>query len=253
MQPKKIKFIVSVIAVFLFLGFAKNMIVQAAIAGSISAAAHVPVEISKTSAMLSSSSIRLGGFRALNPNGFPEKVMLDVPSIWVQYDPPSFFKGQAHFKEVGIDLRELRVIKNRDGKLNIDSVKPTREENEKRRKAAETSQANRKPMKLKIDKLTLSIGRVVYVDYSVGGSPQTQVFEIGIRDRLFTNVEDATTLVNLVMFEALRRTTLSRILNMDLSLFKNGAFGAFDEGMNLFSGSSQKVEDTAKNLLQLFN
>ncbi len=253
MRNKKLKIAAIAIAVFFILSLMKNAIVQVVIHGSISSAAHVPVRIQKTRLGLLSSSIRLDGLKVYNPKGFSEKVMVDAPLISASCDLPGFFKGQAHFRDIQLDIKEVVVVKNREGRLNIDAVKPTAEDKKKRQEKEEETRAKQKPVKLKIDALILSIGRVVYKDYSAGGAPKTQVFEINMRDRVFTDIHDPATVVSLVMFEALTRTTLSRLLDLDLNVFKDGAVGALDKGLGLVSGGSKKIENTAKDLLNLFN
>ena len=251
---KLLKKVIIVVAALLVLSVMKNGIVQAMIEKAVSTAAHVPVHIGRTQAKILSTSIRLSSLRVFNPKGFPEKVMLDAPLISVDYELAPIFKGQVYFKEVTIDLKELIVVKNRDGKLNIDAVKPSSKENAERKEKQKESREKKRPMKLQIDRLRLSIGRVVYRDYSGGGSsPAEQVFEINMKDRVFTNINDPAVVVNIVMFEALTRTTLSRILSLDTNIFKEGTMNALSKSFDLVDDGSQTIEKTAKNLFNLFN
>lgn len=243
-----------VVVVVFVLSVMKNGIVQAMIEKAVSSAAHVPVHIGRTQAKILSTSIRLEGLRVFNPAGFPEKVMLDAPLVSADYELPAIFKGRVHFKEIDVDLKELIVIKNRDGKLNVDVMKPTHKENAERKEKQKQTQEKKKPMALQIDRLRLSIGRVVYRDYSGGqSSPSEQVFDINIRDRIFTDIHDPAVVVNVVMFEALTRTTLSRILSLDTNMFKEGGLDALGKGLDLVDGGSQTVENTAKGILNMFN
>lgn len=243
----KIKIIIIVLAALLALGFAKNIIVQSVISGVVSKAAHVPVSIGSTSASFIFSSIDIRGFRLHNPKGFPERMMLDISRIFIDFDPAPLLKGQAHFEEVKLNLKELVVIKNREGLLNVDAVKPTQEQKHE----SEAARKSKEPPKLKIDKLYLSIGRVVYKDYSLGGEPRVEVFDVNIQDRVFTNIEDPNTVVSVVMFEALTRTTLSRLASLDLGSFKAGGMDVGDLSGFVDKGSDS-VEGAAKGILSLF-
>ena len=216
--------------------------------GGISKAAHVPVHIGSTHVGLLSSSINLKNIRVYNPKGFPERRMLDAPQLFIHFDLPAFFKSKVHFKQVRINLKELIVIKNRDGRLNVDALKPTELERNKKEKAKPG-----KAPEFQIDELHLTIGRVVYKDYSAGSPPQVQTFEIGIQDRVFTNINDPTAVVSLVMFEAMTRTTLSRLLNLDLGVFKDGASGVLSKSLGMVGDGTDSIQDTAKNILKLFN
>ena len=254
MKSKPIKILLSVVAGVFVLSLMKNSIIQAVIEHSISSAAHVPVHIGRTQAKIFSTAIRLERLRVLNPKGFPEKVMVDAPLVSVDYELPPIFKGQVHFKEVNVNLKELIVIKNREGQLNVNAVKPTPKENAERKEKQNEIQKKKKPMKLKIDRLRLSIGRVVYRDYSGGGSsPTEQIFEVNMRDRVFTDIHDPAVVVNVVMFEALTRTTLSRILSLDTDMFKEGTMNVLSKGFGAVDKGSQTIEKTAEGILSLFN
>ncbi len=244
----KIKIIIIVLVVFLAFGFVKNSIIQSVISTTISKAAHVPVSIGSTSASLLSSSIRIKNLRLYNPRGFPEKLMLEIAQIFIDFDPAPLLKGQAHFQEVRVDLKQLVVIKNKDGRVNVDAVKPAKGESRERAAAKSKGEGP----KLKIDKLYLSIGRVVYKDYSLGGEPRVEVFDVNMQDRVFTNIEDPNAVVSLVMFEALTKTTLSRLANLDLGSFEGGAGDAVGGLSNFVGKGSDGVENAAKGILSLF-
>ncbi|HTL69692.1 MAG TPA: AsmA family protein [Candidatus Eisenbacteria bacterium] len=251
----KLKLIGAILLVFVVLTVLKNGIIQTAITASVSRAAHVPVRISNTDFSLLKSSIRLKGLKVMNPSGYADKLMIDAPLILIDMDPQALFRGQAHFEEVRLDLREVCVVKNKDGKLNIDAAKPTQQEKEKQKQAAAPAEPRKpgaKGPKLKIDKLYLSIGKVTYKDYSAGGAPAVQEFPIDIKDRVYTNIDNPSAIVSLIMFEALTRTTLSRLAGLDVGVFKDGALGAISGGLGLVSDGAEGLEKKAKGLLKLF-
>lgn len=251
---KTVKIFLIALAALFVLSLMKNGIVQAMIEKAVSSAAHVPVHIGKTSAKILSTSIRLERLRVENPRGFHEKTMLSAPLISVDYDLPPLFKGQVYFKEVDLDLEELIVIKNAEGKLNIDAVKPSKEETAKRKEKEKEAQEKKKPLKLQIDRLKLSIGRVAYKDYSGGRKePAVQIFDINMRDKVFTDIHEPGAVVSVVMFEALTRTTLSRILGLDTSMFKEGALDTLSKSFDLVSGGSDKLEEATKGIFGLFD
>lgn len=243
--------IVAVAALFL-IGVAKNLLIQSVLAASISRAAHVPVGIGHTDASFLKSSIRVKDIRVKNPPGFKEKLMLHAPLIAIHFDVPAFFKGSAHFQEIRLDLKEVVVVKNAQGKLNIDAMKPREEEKKKRKKAREEKAKGKAP-KLMIDKLYLTIGRVVYKDYSSGAKePVVQTFDINIKDRLYAKIDNPSGIISLIMVEALTRTTLSRLADFDVSIFKDGALGAVSGGLGAVGDGADALENTAKGIAGLF-
>ena len=246
---KKVKILI-IVLVILFVGsIVKNSLFQSVLAGALSKATHVPVRIGSTNLGILSGKLTLRGIRIYNPKSFPEKLMLDAPLVAVHLDSSALFQRRLHFKDVKLNVKEIIVIKNRDGQLNVDALKATGEE--KRKSEAPKSKTEMPP--LKIDRLSLTVGRVVYKDYSGGGSPMVQEFDVNIQDRVYTNIENPAAIVSLIMFEALTRTTLSRLANLDISSFKDQATGALSQGLDLVGGGADTAENAAKNILDLFN
>jgi hypothetical protein len=255
---KKVLKICAVIAiVFLALNLVKNLVIQSILGSALSGAAHVPVSIGNTDAKIIASSIRLKNITVKNPKEFSDRQMIDMPQIYIDFDPAALFKGVAHFQEVRLDLKEVVVVKNRDGKVNIDAVKPTEDEKKKQkeevaRKKETKPKEKQKAPKLQIDKLYLSIGRVLYKDYSGGGEPKIQTFDVNIKERLYTNIQNPSGVVSLIMLEVLTNTTLSRLVNLDPSIFRDGALGALSGSLGLVGDGADAFEDTAKGLVKLF-
>lgn len=245
--------VVSLVVAFLVLTVMKNGLIQTVLGASLSSAAHVPVRIGGTDARLLSGFISLSGISIDNPRGFPERRMVVIPRLTIDLEPASLLKNRAHFEEVRLDLAELTVIKNRKGELNVNALKPSPAEKEKAKKAQEPDKKGSPKPTLQIDKLVLSIGRVTYKDYSGGGEPKVQVFDIQIKDRIYTNIQNPSMIVSLIMMEALTRTTLSRLADLDMDVFKDGAAGALGGGLELLKDGTQTFEDTTKGVLKLFS
>lgn len=249
---KKIKWILGIVVVLVLLSVMKNVILQFVIETSLSKAAHVPVKIGATHFSLSKRSIDLRDIRIMNPSSFTDRVMLDAPQVAIAVVPSEFLKGRAHFTEARLNLKEIVVVKNKDGQLNVNALKPKTEGEKPAARPDEKPSAGTQPTKLQIDKLYLTIGRVVYKDYSAGSAPAVQTFDINMKDREFTNITDPKTVISLIMFEALTRTTLSRLTDLDLNNFKDGAVGVLAGSLGLVGDSAQSVGDKAKKLLNLF-
>ncbi|MGH7198456.1 MAG: AsmA family protein [Candidatus Omnitrophota bacterium] len=240
----KIKILIIVIAAFIAFSFVKNTFFQTAIGAALSKAAHVPVSIGSTSVRFLTSSIHLKNIKFRNPKGFPGSLMVDIQEVFIDFDPGALFKGQAHFEEVKLNLKEVIVVKNREGLLNVEAVKPTEAEKQKPKR----QKGKGEPAKLRIDRLYLTVGRVVYKDYSAGGEPAIQTFDVNIENREYRNIEDPSVVVSLIMFEALTRTTLSRLANLDVGTFKQG----FSGGLDTVATSAGSLEEKVKGVLGLF-
>jgi hypothetical protein len=251
-MKRAVKIVVLAAVVLVVLGAIKNTIAQTVLTTTLSNVAHVPVKIGSTRVSFMSASIEVKNLRVYNPAGFPDKLMLDVPQVFIEFDPPALSKGQAHFKTVKLDLKELQVIRDKSGRLNVDVVKPTKTETSKAQSEAKATSGGKAP-KLHIDLMLLSIGRVVYKDYTGGGEPAIQTFDINIENREYRDIQDPTAVVSVIMFEALTRTTLSKLADLDLHSFKEGGLNALSESLGIVGNGQEAVQNTAKKLLNLFN
>src|SRR3989338_3220226 len=139
---KKIKVLIGVVVVLLVLGWVKDGIFHSIIAASLSKAARVPVRIGSTRVSFMKTAIALKNIRLYNPRSFPEKLMIDATMVAIDFDLGALWKGRLHFEEVKLNLKEVVVVKNRDGRLNVDAVKPSAKEEKK--KPAKPSREDRK-------------------------------------------------------------------------------------------------------------
>lgn len=197
-MSKKIPVILIIVALALaILGISKDYLIKSSVALAASKIMGVKVGIDGFSLGIAKPVIRVKGFRLYNPQGFPEEPMVDISKVSVEYDFGALMKKQLYFNRVEFDLNEMTVVKNKDGRLNVDELKVAKKEEE----PAE-------PMALRIDYLSLSIGRVIYKDFSKGEKPSIEIFEANIKNKAFKNISSAQQLASLVLLEALKPTAI---------------------------------------------
>ena len=241
-------FVIAAVSLLVLNG-AKNAFTGFVVSTALSRAAHVPASVGSVSLQLTRARLTLKNVKLFNPRGYPEKLLLDLPEVDVQFDPASIFTGRLHFKKIKVNLKELIVIKSRDGQVNVNALRPSKTQVAESKKNG----APQRTAGIRIDELTLSIGQVVYKDYSAGRTPSTQVFDLHVQERTFRNVESLSSVVSILMFETLTRTTLNRLVNLDTTLFKEGAGSALTKGLGLAGNGADTVQDAAKGILNLFN
>lgn len=229
-----------VLALVLVLSVAKDTIAKVSV--------EKAVEL-VTGLRLSMSSFNIGIIRTLvdikdlvlyNPKGFEEKIMLDMPEIYVDYDLPAIAKGKVHLEEVRIDLKEFVVVKNDKGELNLDSLKVVRDQKEG---AKETAVEKGKAPQVQIDKLELKIGKVVYKDYSKGAKPSVQEFDVNL-DEEYRNVDDLNKLVSLIVVKALSNTTIARLTNFDLKGLQGSVSDTLATAQKVTAQVATKAQET---------
>src|SRR4030042_1787266 len=101
-------------------GIVKNLIIKSVVTTAASRITGAPVHMDGFQLNIISSTIHISGFKMYNPSGFPEGILVSCPKIKVIYDRATLFKRKRHFLLVEIELQEMGLTKNKEGKLNVD-------------------------------------------------------------------------------------------------------------------------------------
>ncbi len=179
----------------------------------ISVAEHVlgaHVELGSLEVRPREQTVRLKDLIVHNPAGFPEGKLIDLAEIRAHYNFCSILRGRMHFFDVAVDMREMVVIKNKDGKLNVDGLRVA-QKNDSAQPARRPQKSSRLPAQaapLQIDRVTLTLGKVIVKDYTKGPSPVTEVFNPRIRNKTYTKITGVEQFAVLILVEAMRPAAL---------------------------------------------
>ncbi len=173
----------------------RNLIIKSVVTTAVSRIVGAPVHIDWLSLNYLSSTIHISGFKMYNPSGFPEGILLSCPKIEVIYDRATLFQQQRHFIFMKIELKEMGITKNKEGKLNVDALKIVQEEKSARSSA------------VRIDLLDLNIGQVVYKDYRDGTEPSVRVYEFN-KHKIYKSIPTLQQLIILSLVEPMKAATI---------------------------------------------
>ncbi|MBI4706495.1 MAG: hypothetical protein HY761_01015 [Candidatus Omnitrophica bacterium] len=154
-----------------------------------------PTNVGGFSLSVIRQSVKITNFKMYSPEGFPRDIMIDIPLMRVSCDLPSILKGKIYLKELVLDLREMGLVKNKEGKLNVDSLKISQAKGEVKKST--------KQMPIQIDLVQLNIGRVVNKDYSAQGGPVIKVYDVGVK-KTYKNISSIQQLIALIIAESLK-------------------------------------------------
>ena len=178
------KIVIVIIVIFLALIVLKDFIIQGAISHVGSNVLGAPVEIGSFGWNLFTQKIHIRNLRVLNPPGFPQRPLIDIPVIDVDYDLASLIKGNLHFPYINVDIKEMVVVKNKQGKLNVDALKFSQKST-----VQSPSQPPQTVRPLSIDVMKLSLERTVYMDYLHTNQPLVKVYDVGFKNKTFKNIK----------------------------------------------------------------
>lgn len=216
--------VVCIVVALVLLSAAKDIAVKVAVEKGTELATGLRLGIRSMHVGILRTVVSIKDLRLFNPEGYPEKVMLDAPEVYVAYDLPAVFKSKVHLTEMRFDLKELTVIKNKKGELNLNSLKMAKKEKPKKQ-AAKTEKEpakKEKAMELQIDNLELKVGKVVYKDYSRGETPEVKEFNVNLNER-YKNIKDMRMLTSLIIFAAIKNTAVAQLTGFDPAELKANA------------------------------
>lgn len=217
---KKVLLIIAAVIIVLFL--AKDFVAGAIFTSGVRAFTDLPAGVKSMKVGIFKSAVDISGFKVYNPkNAFKDRVMLDMPALYVHYDLGSLLTGANHLKKMKLELKELFVIRNEGGELNLDSLKAIQAK-------GGGAKGAKKEMKFKIDELELKIGKVIYKDYTKGATPYVKEFNIALDER-YENIDNPYTFASLVMFKALANTDIASLTNFDTGSLKDAVSDAVNK------------------------
>jgi hypothetical protein len=219
----------------------KDQIIKFSIEKGVEVVTGLKMNIRSLNVGIFHSAVRIKGLRIFNPPQFKDRVMMDMPEIYVDYDLPAIFGGNVHLKELRLNLKELIVVKNAKGELNLNSLKVVKAKNDGVKPEAEGGKAPN----MQIDSLDLKIGRAVYKDYTASPSPSVKEFNVNI-DEHYANITNPYAVVSIIVVKALANTAIAGLANFDL----NGLQGTVMDSLAKYTGVSGKATDLAKKALQ---
>ena len=182
------------------------------LAGILSSAIVAPVKVGRVSLGLSGAGIY--GLVIGNPKGFNEKRLASVPEASVTYDLGALFKGKVHLKQIRINMQEVTIERNGEGKFNLMEIKalkkPAQAPVESKQPEPAKPQDPSKPSEptklppLQIDEVNLDLGKARFASNGT-----VKEFDLGVKNQTFHNVTYAPALIRDMVFFILKKVGMS--------------------------------------------
>lgn len=236
-------------AVIIVIGVAKNVVAKAAVENGVTLITGLTLSLDRMDVGLLKSAVGIRGLRLHNPSGFPDQVMVDLPEIYVHYDLGAFLGGTVHLREVRLNLREFTVVRDRNGTLNLDSLNVVKESKAAKKGAAAPAKKAGMP-EIRIDALELTVGKVVYKDYTGGGAPKVQEFTVNIHER-YEHITNPYVLGGIVVSRALMQTSIAKLANFDLGSLQSLAGAQLQQAKKIVGDAvtaAQTLQGTAEGV-----
>lgn len=242
-MKKLITVVLVLVVALVMLSVVKNGIAKMAVSGGVKMVTGLGLDIQSMDVGVLKTLVGIRNLRVLNPRGFPDRVMADVPEVYIDYDLGSFLKGKVHLEEVRLNLQEFTVVKNEKGVLNLDSLKTVQETKE-----GESSQKKKgKAPEIQIDVLDLQVGKVIYKDYSRGTPPKVSEYNVNLHER-HENITNPYVLGSLIVSRALLHTAVAKLADFDLDALEGQVADVMKRSRGILTTTAGSTREAGKEV-----
>jgi len=209
----------------------RNILARTIIIKGIKATTGMDIDVGRIQIGLTQPGILVSGLKIYNPQGFSDRLLADIPEIYVDLDLAGLFKNFVHMRMIKIDINEFNVVLNEKGKLNVNSLallmpKP----------------GTGKAPEVKIDILNIKIGKVAYRGYFPAVGAKSQEFNMAL-DETFKEVTNPSAVAGDIVKKILKRIGIGNLANFDVS-------GQVAQAKEQVSKTVSGIADEAKGSLK---
>ena len=188
-------FILLFVAIALIVGLllSKDAIAKAAAEQQIRAQTGMDVKIGRFSVGLLSPVVTIENFKLYNTPEFGGTPFLDIPELHLEYDRAAFARRQLRITLLRLNVAELTLVRNDNGRTNIASfaAAPPR--------AAKTTNSVEF---MGVEVMNLSVGRGHYID--LRNPSRNREFNANLQNQVFRNVKTTGDLYGVLILLWLR-------------------------------------------------
>lgn len=153
----------------------------------IAAATGMPTTIGALVINPSSSSIHLKDLKMQNSQDFGGGNFLEMPDLFLQYDPAALRSGRLLLKSVRIQITTISIVENPEGNSNIEALKQRNVQITPKPEVVSTNSSAPKMDFDGIELLNVSLGRVQFVNQR--DPTRSWVGDLNIEEETFRNLK----------------------------------------------------------------
>ncbi|MDD4980818.1 MAG: AsmA family protein [Candidatus Omnitrophica bacterium] len=197
-----IVFIALVILLIAVFSIVKHLRIKEIVESKIEETLGIKVTIDKIEFSPLLTHIAVKGITVHNPAGFPQEELAYLDYIHLVFDPwEVLIRKKPDIYLFAMDLKQLNIVKNKGGKINIDGIVSPKKED-----------AGDEP-DFYFDIVVLSIGDVKYTDYTAK-PPKEYKYHIGIKNTAFVGLKDENAVVKMAIYKAIENTEIGKLLDL---------------------------------------
>jgi hypothetical protein len=176
--------VVGVVAVILLL----DTISKEILVSRLRSQTGMEVKVSAVHVGLLSPTMSVEGLKLYNTAEFGGSVCLDMPELYIEYDASAFRSGQFHLNLLRLNLAEVSVVLDKNGRNNFERWK---------KKGKETTGHKKPAVKMKftgIGVMNITLGKLLVSDLASG---HREEIDFGIKNQITRDVKPNADLASL--------------------------------------------------------
>ncbi|MCM8812571.1 MAG: hypothetical protein NC924_01380 [Candidatus Omnitrophica bacterium] len=238
-----IRMVMALLIAVAVLIIARNFIVKTALVEAIRRYSGLDAHIGTVDIGLWSTSLKVQGLVLFNPPGFSEKIMLDVPELFVDFELPRYLeKKELYLQEFRLNLHEIVVARSRDGRLNwavLQKVAP-QAARASAPAAAQPAAPAAAENQLRVERIVVRIGSVVDVRESSADKPKRTVYAVNseYRDR---DVRDIRKMIERIAGDVEKKLFVSYVSAMTVEAVAAQTGMALEQATEAVAGTAEKM------------
>lgn len=249
MLMKALKILLTVVlVVLLVLILGRNTIVPAVAKPVLKAMTGLTLEMDKFEIGLLSTKLDIRGLKILNPKDYDDRVMVDLPRLYVDYDLSDMIGGTIHLTDVKFFLTEVMLVKRADGSSNLDGImKLAQKKSEKpAAKAEPRAETGKAAPEIVLDLVEIKVGKFVSKSYNAAGKADVNEIKINI-DKRYENksVQAIAADLSQYTFKVLAQMTM----NLNLGDMGKALTGTLTSVGDLGLDTAKKTLETGKDVV----
>jgi hypothetical protein len=188
----------------------KDPLLRNVVKNRIRSTTGMTAKIGKLEVGLLFPTITIEDMKLYNSAEFGGSIFLDLPELYLEYDPSAIAEKKLHLDLVRLNLKEINIVRKPDGISNL-------------KRLEEVLKGNKKNLLTNleydgIDTFNLTMDKVSITEMKTSENSEVKSFDIGLKNRVFTDIETEEQLTSLVF------------KNLVQQFFKISIFGTDNSG-----------------------
>jgi hypothetical protein len=234
-----IRVLLVIFVVMFVMVLARNVIIKTTVEKIVKRSTGLELKVEGLNLGITDTTFSADKVELFNPGGFSDRIMMDIPGIYVNFDLSDALSGKIHLYKLRIDLKEFVVVKNKDGKLNLDYLNISQPDQQ-------GIAGEGKIPELQIDVLFLKVGRVTYKDYSRGAKPVVKEYVLNI-DGEYRDITDLVSLTKVIMAKALMSSGVADLVGYNIQALESTTIGMVESAGAVTSSVMPVAAKTVQN------